>query len=233
MDRKLVVGLGAGGHAKVMLELLRHDPSLHVAGLLEADPESIGRFVLEVPVIGVDEDLQNVRARGIHAGFVGVGSTGDCGIRRRLFLRLVLDIRHPDATVSDSARIGSGVTILARSVVNTGCVLGDNVLVNSGAIIEHDCCLASHVHVASGAVMAGGVTVGDSSHIGVGACVREGTRIGRNAVIGAGSVVVKDVPDDVVVMGVPARIARRRDAQPAENSGNGKACPGALGSVSK
>jgi acetyltransferase-like isoleucine patch superfamily enzyme len=72
--------------------------------------------------------------------------------------------------------------------------------------------LADHVHIATGASLASTVEVGEAAHIGVGASVRQCIRIGRLAQIGAGAVVVKDVPDGVIVVGVPARVLKAVDA---------------------
>ena len=82
------------------------------------------------------------------------------------------------------------------------------MIINSGAIVEHDCVIESHAHIATGAQLASTVYVGEGSHIGIGASVRQCISIGQYAIIGAGAVVIDNVPDNVVVVGVPARILR-------------------------
>ena len=206
-----VVGLGAGGHAKVIVEILVADDRHDVVGCLDADPALLGHDVLGVPVLGGDAQLPRLRGEGVTHFFVGVGNAGDGSLQRRLFERgleaglLPVTTRHPSALVSASAVVGSGVTILAGAIVNAGATLGDDVIVNSGAIVEHDCVVGSHAHVASGACVAGGVEIGEGALIGAGATVRQGIRVGARAVVGAGSVVVRDVPAGAIVAGNPAR----------------------------
>lgn len=206
-----VVGLGAGGHAQVLLELLAQDPRWDVVGLLDPNPALHGKLVGGAKVLGDDTLLPDLARQGVRGFFVGVGSVGSTQVRQRLFAlaRSVgmepIPIVHPTAWIAPSAQIGPGATILAGAMVNTGAVLGENVLVNTGAIVEHDCVLEDHVHVATGARLASTVHVGAGAHIGVGATVRQCIRIGANAVVGAGAVVVKDAPAATTVVGVPAR----------------------------
>jgi sugar O-acyltransferase (sialic acid O-acetyltransferase NeuD family) len=155
-----------------------------------------------------------MKGQGVKYFVVGVGNVRDASIRKRLFQIGIdsglepLTVVHPTASRSNWARIGRGAQLLPGCIVNAGAEVGENAIVNSGAIVEHDCVVGSHAHVATGARLASAVRVGDGSLIGVGASVRQGIKIGRSAVVGAGAVVVDDVPDDVIVAGVPARILR-------------------------
>lgn len=205
------IGIGAGGHAKVLLEALQMRGDVDVVGLLDADRELHGTTVLGVKVLGGDELLDKLRREGVTHAFIGVGGTRDNTPRRRLYdigrnagLKF-LDVIHPSAVVSPSATLGEGVAICPGAIVGAGARLGDDVIVNSGAIVEHDCLVANHSHIASGAVLAGGVVVGESAHVGAGASVRQGVRIGRAAIVAMGAAVITDVPDGVTVAGVPAK----------------------------
>lgn len=216
-----VVGLGAGGHAKVVLEIVRAMPGVEVVGLLDPSPSLQGASVLGIPVIGDDSLLPSLSDRGVSTVFVGVGSVSDTSTRRRLFelatghgLTVIAAI-HSSAIVAPSVQIGRGVTVMAGAIVNAEARLGDNVLVNTGAIVEHDVVLGDHVHVATGARLGGAVVVEAGAHIGLGAVVRQGVRIGVGAVVGAGTVVVGDVPPRVIVVGVPSRVLRSLDDEPS------------------
>ena len=210
-----LVGLGAGGHAKVVLETLAASRACVVVGLLDPRRELWGTTVHGVTVLGDDDLLGRQYDDGVTHAFIGLGGVGDTRPRKRLYELLrsagfdVVDAVHPSAVVSPSAAVGAGVTILAGAVVNADARLGEDVTVNTGAIVEHDCRLGDHVHVATGAHLASGVEVGDGAHVGVGATVIQGVAIGAGSLVGAGAVVVRDVAAGVVVAGVPARVVRQ------------------------
>jgi UDP-perosamine 4-acetyltransferase len=209
-----VIGIGAGGHAKVILEILRNDPRYQLTGLLDCNRELWGKEIAGVPVLGGDELLKKLFAGGARHAFIGVGTTGNATPRRKLYetaIRMGFEFVpaiHPQAIVSPGAKIGKGIAIMAGAIINVGVSTGDNVIINTGAVVEHDCSIGDHTHIATGALLAGGVRVGSCSHVGIGASVRQGVNIGNNAVVGAGAVVVKDVPDNVIVAGVPARFLK-------------------------
>lgn len=211
-----IVGLGAGGHARVVMDILQLlDTNVHA--LLDPDPTLHGRSVLGVPVVGGDDLLPSLVEDGYRLAFIGLGSSGDTGPRSRLYQLVrshgldVVDAVHPEACISLSASLGPGVTVMAGAIVNAAARLGENVIVNTGAIVEHDCVLGDHVHIATGATLGGGVVVGEGTHVGLGASVSPGVKIGHNSIVGAGAVVVDDVEDLVVVAGVPARVLRRHE----------------------
>jgi len=212
-----VVGLGAGGHAKVVIEILRLTGDYKLVGLLDPKQELWGTEVLGVPVLGDDDLLAELYDRGVGHAFIGLGTVGDTRPRRRLYEKAnrhgfqIVRAIHPQAVIAPSVEIGHGPTIMACAVINAAARLGDNVIINTGAIIEHDCVIGDHVHIATGARLASNVYVGEGTHIGIGASIRQCVHIGRNAIVGAGAVVVDDVPDNVVVVGVPARILRRTE----------------------
>lgn len=208
-----IIGLGAGGHAKVVIEILQLIGTYKLIGLLDPNPELWQTKLLDVPILGGDELLPQIRGN-LNKSFIGVGSVGNAQPRKKLYQKLqdyqfeIISAIHPQAIIAPSVEIGSGITIMAGVVVNSSVTFGNNIIVNSGAIVEHDCVISSHVHIAPGARLAGNVRVGEGSHIGIGAIISQGICIGKNAIIGAGAVVIKDVPDSVVVVGVPARILK-------------------------
>jgi UDP-perosamine 4-acetyltransferase len=210
-----VIGLGAGGHAKVLIEILLAMGTVEIAGLLDIDPRLWKSKQLGIPVLGSDELLPRLFENGIRQVFIGVGSTGESNLRRNLFAKaqhlgfVVIPCIHPSTVVSPSAVIGVGPNIMAGAVINASARIGANVIINTGAIVEHDCLVEDHSHIAPGACLGSAVTVGEGAHIGIGASVRQCIRIGRNSVVGAGAVVVSDVPDDTIVVGVPARLLRK------------------------
>ena len=203
--------LGAGGHARVVIESILAARACTLYGVLDADRSHWGDNVLGVPILGGDDLLAELRAHGVTHFAVGIGSIGDTKLRQRLFESALardmepLTVVHPTAVCSRSAILGSGSQLLPGSIVNAGAKVGADVVVNTGAIVEHDCVLGDHVYVATGARLSGMVRVDANAHVGIGATVRESITIGEGAVVGAGAVVVKDVQPHTVVAGVPAR----------------------------
>lgn len=214
-DRVSCLILGAGGHARMVIDCLRFDSKVKIAGILDANLSLAGQVLDGVLVLGNDEMMDSLLKDGVDHFVVGLGGIGNNQPRQRLFDLAVraglipLVVKHPTAIVSPGAEFGNGCQFLPGCIVNTGARLGVNIIVNSGAIIEHDCIVMDHAHISTGSRLAGGVYVGSGAHIGIGASIRQGIRIGENAVVGAGAVVVKDVEVNVTVVGVPARILEK------------------------
>lgn len=211
-----VVGLGAGGHAKVVIDILLLDEGCQVVGLVDQDQALWNTNVLGITVLGDDSLLGELRQQGVGHAFIGLGSVGDTEPRRLLYQKArdlgfeIIDVIHRQAIVSPFAQIGRGPTIMAGAVINAAAQLGDNVIVNTGAIVEHDCIIGNHVHIATGARLASTVAVGDGAHIGAGATVLQCVSIGQGAIVGAGAMVIRDVAPWTMVVGVPARVLRIR-----------------------
>ena len=207
--------LGGGGHARVVIDILRIMKKIIPYAVLDHDRSLWNSDLLGVPVRGGDELLPDLMKDGITHFIVGLGSVGDHRPRRRLFeLGLKhglkpLVARHPSVVCSSFAQIGPGSVLFPTSVVNAGAVIGANVIINTGALVEHDCNIGDHAHIATGAKLAGSVKIGEGAHIGGGATVLQCICVGREAIVGAGAVVVRDVPPHAVVAGVPARILKK------------------------
>jgi UDP-perosamine 4-acetyltransferase len=205
-----IVGLGAGTHARSVLEALRSTGRFEVLALADDDPSLAGSHVLGFPVV-VADDLDRLRAEGVAHAFAGVGGVGSSAARKQVFERLLAagfelpPIVHASAVVSPWAELGRGVQVLAGAIVNAGSVIGDDAILNTGAIVDHDCRIGAHAHVGPGARLAGLVVVGEEAHVGIGAVAIEKVEVGAGALVAAGAVVVKDVPAGTRVAGVPAR----------------------------
>lgn len=206
LDMGGVVILGGGGHAKVVIESLRAS-GLRVAAIVDADPTP--RTVLGVPVVGDDLALPGLRGQGLSELFVAIG---DNRLRQKLGRKareqgfVLVNAIHPSAIVSPTAQIGEGVAIMAGVAINADSWVGDLTIVNTGAVVDHDCRLGAACHLGPASALAGGVIVGERAFLGVGARAIPGVAIGADTIVGAGGVVVRDLPDGVLAVGVPAKI---------------------------
>ena len=202
-----VVVVGAGGHAKVIIELIQAQGCYRVVGLIDADPTP--RTVLGVQVIGADRDLARLRDSGLNKAFVALGDN-----RRRVAIGR--DLAHVGfeiinaisraAVISPSAQLGRGVAIMAGAVVNAATTIGDFAIVNTGALIDHDVMIAEGAHIGPGCALAGNVRIGRLACLGVGTSATPGTTVGAGALVGAGACIIRDIPDDAVARGVPAKV---------------------------
>jgi sugar O-acyltransferase (sialic acid O-acetyltransferase NeuD family) len=209
-----VICLGNGGHASVivdLLQLLAQQGQAEIVGVTGTAGQAAD--VLGVPTLGEDSELRDlVRKHELTHFIVGMGMVrGGDEKRARLFeLGRAAGLRpftaiHPTAIVASSATIGEGTAVMAGAIVQARTRIGANVILNTRSSVDHDCAIGDHVHVAPGAVCSGNVKIGEAAHIGVGAAVIQNVRIGAGATVAAGAVAVRDCPDGVTVMGVPAK----------------------------
>lgn len=205
-----VVVVGAGGHAKVVMDaLMSSDPAL-AACFADDCTERVGLELLGRRVEAAPRQL-------VRAGVKFHVAIGNNQVRQTLQWELqqqgggALSVIHPRACVSRHAALGDGVFVAAGGVAAPSSRVGDGVIINHGAVVDHDCVVGAFTHVAPHATLGGGVSLGRFVTIGAGATVLPGVHVGDGAIIGAGAVVVRSVPSGAVFYGVPARQARKEE----------------------
>ena len=194
-----VLILGAGGHAKVVADLVEL-AGYAVAGFLDDHPA--GPDVFGKPVLGPIADCLRYPE---HAFVIGIGSNR---VRRELAARYPLrwiTAVHPKGRGGPgrSAGPGHGGDGKRRRQPRRGS--GAHAIVNTGAIVEHDNVVGDFVHLSPGCALGGTVTVGAGTHVGIGACVRNNVCIAPDCVIGAGAVVITDLKQPGTYVGCPAK----------------------------
>ena len=207
-EKRRVIVWGAGGHGKVTAAALLATESYNLVGILDDDPTRAGGALLGVKVFhsegGLRSLLDILDFDGVAIG-IGDNYIRDSKFREVLSCGLKLvNVIHPSAHVSRFVEMGVGVTILAGAIINPGTVIEDNVCVNTAASVDHDNHLESGCHVFPHATLTGGVRVGKFAYVGSGAVVGPNIVIHKYSQVGAGAIVLKDVPEGVVVAGSPA-----------------------------
>jgi sugar O-acyltransferase (sialic acid O-acetyltransferase NeuD family) len=207
---KPLIIIGAGGHAKVLIDALKR-LGAPIRGISEHNPALINTELLGVPVICNDGELKRYPPESVTL-VNGLGAVMDTSLRREVFKRLKMlgyafsQVIHPSAVISVNARLAEGVQVMAGAVIQPGATIAENTLINTRTSVDHDCQIGSHVHLAPGVTLCGSVEVGDSVHVGSGATVIQGIIIGPQSLVGAGTLVRENVPAGSTVIGVPGRI---------------------------
>ena len=204
---------GASGHARVVVDALRLSEPGSVAGFLDDNPARVGENFAGGRILGGQSALDDLLRDGVRRIHIAIGH---CGTRVRLAALArargfeLCAIVHPSAIIASDAEIGAGSFLAAGTIVNAAARVSENVIVNTRASIDHECQIHDGVHVGPGATLGGGVVVGNETWLGIGTQVSQLVRIGARSIVGAGSVVVREIPDNVVAYGVPARVMRAK-----------------------
>jgi len=211
MSKKLIL-VGAGGHAKSVLDCIDREEYGEIA--IIDTKENFGKQVLDLSVVGCDEDLPSLKEKGFDYAFVTVGSIMNTELRHTLTDKLeklgyiLPNIIDSSAVVSRNAKLASGVFVGKQVVVNAGAMIERGVILNTGAIVEHDCVVGAFSHVSVGAVLCGEVTLGSDVHVGANSVVKQQISIGSHTVIGMGSVVTHDLSSNILAFGNPCKEVR-------------------------
>ncbi|HUU84400.1 MAG TPA: acetyltransferase [Phycisphaerae bacterium] len=195
---------GAGGHGRVVLDILRE------------------RGVGDLDIAFIDDrpagpnDVHGIRAiwgprRKLKGGYTFIVAVGPNEQRMRIAEQLLEQRQkpgqavHPTASVSDKAVLGGNVVVCAHAHVGPGANIGDHCIVNTGACIDHDCVIEAGCHIAPNATLCGEVYVGKGCLIGAGATLLPGSRVHERAIVGAGALLLERnrVPPGATVTGVP------------------------------
>jgi sugar O-acyltransferase (sialic acid O-acetyltransferase NeuD family) len=207
-----VVIIGAGGHGKVVLDIIQAAGKHRVVGFLDADPALAGSQINGVPVLGQMNQVVRLKQQKIRGAIVAIGDNRVRVSYAALLAEHSVDLItaiHPAAVVANSARIGHNAVVAAGAVLAASAAVAHSAILNTGCIVDHECELEAGVHICPGALLAGRVRVGAGAFIGLGAKILPCLSIGKGSIVGAGAVVLKDVPEGVTVVGVPARMLEK------------------------
>lgn len=212
MDK--IVIWGASGHAKVVADIIRLRGEYQIFGFIDSiNPERRNAEFYGANILGGAEQLDRLKDEGVDQLIFGFGN-GDARLRLAELIkskgfRLVSAI-HPRSITASDVTIAPGTVVAAGAVINPGSLIGENVIINTSSSIDHDCVIGDGTHICPGVHLGGHVKIGRGTWIGIGACVSDHISIGNESMVGAGAVVIRDLPDNVVAYGNPAKVAKMR-----------------------
>lgn len=204
-DSKNVYIFGYSGHAYVLLESML-DLGYSILGYFDKQEAASNPYDLEYLGFELDVDLKSI----VKENYV-FPTVGENHIREKLITIFNKEnlkqfvLIDKSANVSKTAEIGFSTYVGKNVCVNSLVKIGSGVILNTNAVIEHECEIDDLVHIAPSATLAGNVKVGRGSFIGANSVCKQNITIGNNSTIGAGSALVKNMPDNEIWMGNPAK----------------------------
>jgi sugar O-acyltransferase (sialic acid O-acetyltransferase NeuD family) len=200
-----VIVIGYSSHSYVLIETLT-ELGYPIFGYTEKKQKTKNPFNLKYLGNEMDPAFNFFKKKFQYA--IGVGdNTVRCSVGD--FLRTksckVVNAIHPDTSISNNISLGTGIFIARNVSINSFTSIENDVIINTSATIDHECFIGRGSHIAPGSVLLGNVKIGKNSFIGANSVVKEGIVIGNNVVIGAGSVVLKNVENNKIIYGNPAK----------------------------
>lgn len=207
---KEIVIIGAGGHAKVIIDIILQrkknlNDNLLIKGILDDSfSENEEKDLFGIPIIGkVNKVLE------LSSNIYYVIAIGNNGIRKKIsqnYKKLkYITLIHPRAIIGENVSIGIGTVLMAGSIINSHTKIGKHCIINTGSIIEHDNIIEDYVHISPNVTLCGGVSIGQKSWIGAGATLIQGIKIEEKCIVGAGSVVIRNIKKMSKVIGIPGK----------------------------
>jgi sugar O-acyltransferase (sialic acid O-acetyltransferase NeuD family) len=196
MSKKIAI-IGAGGHGKVVGEIAILN-KYEIVHFFDDGANMIKEFII-TPIKTID--YLSSHLEDYDAFFVAIGDNKTRSDKIKWLKKNKLNIVnliHPNSTISKFSSLGIGTCVMANAVINAGTFIKEGVIVNTSASIDHDCEIGDFAHVSPNCSLSGGVKIGRFTHLGSGTSVHPGINVGENVKTGVGSKIFKDILDDTV-----------------------------------
>lgn len=212
MKEKIIL-VGSGQQARVVLYNIEAEGKYEVVGIIDSDTKKKNQEFLGIKIIGDYFDIDKIKEEyGINKFFIAFGNMQYRKSTYEMFKDKgwkAVNIIHPNAVISKDAKLGEGILIECGCLVTPNPIIGNNVVINTGSQVNHDNIVEDHVYIASGVVLSGGVRIGSNTLLDDGVIVTLGRKVDKNCIIGAGAIVTKDIVENSVAYGNPAKIIRK------------------------
>ena len=207
---KNIIIIGGGGHAKVLIDLIRTLKNFKIGGIIDPKIKK-GKKIHGIKVLGDDKILPRLKKKGIKYLALGIGSEGDNKKRYKIWKNLINKgfdfpvLIHKNSSTSKNIKVGQGSQIFNQSIINAGAKIGKISVINTSTIIEHDCKIGNNVFTGTRATLCGGVIVEDNTFIGAESCILPRIKIKSNVLVAAKALVNRNLEKNIKVKGIPAK----------------------------
>lgn len=213
---KNLVLIGGGNQAHYTIDIIEKENKYNIVGIIDSIHE-IGSERFGYKILGRQEKIQEIIEE--YNIEVGIISIGDNWSRYYVYDQIIKKIPnfkfvnaiHPSVIIGNDVKLGFGIVAMAGCIFNPKSIIGNFTFFATGAQVEHDCFISEFASISAGSITGGFVKVGKFSAITLGVTIMDRVEIGENTVVGSGSLVVKSLPNNVLVYGNPAKIIRSRD----------------------
>ncbi len=205
--------IGAKGFAKEVLEVLHQLNQIeNVVFYDDVNDDLPAKLYSKFSILKSEKEAKNYFATIDNRFTIGIGNPV---LRKKLYDKFTLFGGILTSTISPKSHIGnfgvqiqSGCNLMTGTVITNDISIGKGSLINLNCTVGHDCIIGDFVEICPGVHISGNCNIGNYTFIGTNATILPKVSIGNNVIVGAGSVITKDVPDNVMVIGTPGKIVK-------------------------
>lgn len=204
-EKKIAI-IGAGPSAPVLIDAMALNPNQVPTIIFDDNAKRHGTKIHGVPVVGPISEafMESMHNKGYFEEVI-IAINSSVELRSQFYETMkrldysFANVIHPEANISDMARIGSGNVVLQFCNISPQASIGDNNYFSAYTSIEHDCTLQDNCSFGPGVMTSGNVSIGSNVKFGTGVFIEPHIKIGSNATIASGAIIVRDVAENVLV----------------------------------
>ena len=211
---KKILIFGAGGHAKVIVDIIEKQKEYNIVGFID-EYIDINTNILGYKVLGKISSLNEIIiSYKAYGGIIGIGSNSTRSEIRKKIYKTNPDFKfinciHPNSILGKDTSLGEGNVVMAGVIINSLSTIKNHCILNTNSSVDHDCLIFDFASIAPGVTIGGNVTIGTYSHIGIGSNIFHNVTIGNNCIIGGGSLICENTQENSIYYGSPAKFIKK------------------------